>query len=78
VSHSLQQQRAGKAAERWRWLDAVTAEGWLKKSGKAHNWKANYHDVRAMVKFIEAFSGIPTRTEAATKPGLATQLTDDG
>ena len=38
------------------WFDTVTAEGRLKKDGKAHNWKANYHDVRAMVKFIEAFS----------------------
>ena len=38
------------------WLDTVTAEGRLKRSGKAHNWKANYHDVRAMVKFSEAFS----------------------
>jgi len=37
------------------WLDTVTAEGRFKNTGKAHNWKANYHDVRAMVKFIEAF-----------------------
>jgi mannobiose 2-epimerase len=37
------------------WFDTVTAEGRLKNAGKAHNWKANYHDVRAMVKFIEAF-----------------------
>jgi mannobiose 2-epimerase len=36
------------------WLDTVTADGQPKKSAKAHNWKANYHDVRAVVKFIEA------------------------
>jgi mannose/cellobiose epimerase-like protein (N-acyl-D-glucosamine 2-epimerase family) len=38
------------------WLDTVTARGRLKRAHKAHNWKANYHDVRAMVKFIEAFN----------------------
>jgi mannobiose 2-epimerase len=37
------------------WMDTVTAEGKPKVSAKAHNWKANYHDVRGMVKFIEAF-----------------------
>lgn len=37
------------------WLDTVTAEGRPKSTAKAHNWKANYHDVRAIVKFIEAF-----------------------
>jgi mannobiose 2-epimerase len=37
------------------WLDTVTADGKPKSTGKAHNWKANYHDVRAIVKFIEAF-----------------------
>src|SRR6266568_2437439 len=42
------------------WLDTVTAEGKFKNTGKAHNWKANYHDVRAMLKFIEAFRpGVP-------------------
>jgi mannobiose 2-epimerase len=39
------------------WVDTVTAEGRPKSSAKAHNWKANYHDVRAIVKFIEAFDG---------------------
>lgn len=34
------------------WLDTVTAEGQAKSNGKAHAWKANYHDVRALVKFI--------------------------
>ena len=37
------------------WLDTVTADGKPKATAKAHNWKANYHDVRALVKFIEAF-----------------------
>jgi mannobiose 2-epimerase len=37
------------------WLDTVTFDGRPKSPGKAHNWKANYHDVRALVKFIEAF-----------------------
>ena len=42
------------------WLDTVTAEGKFKATGKAHNWKANYHDVRAMLKFIETFApGVP-------------------
>jgi mannobiose 2-epimerase len=39
------------------WLDTVTADGKPKVSAKAHNWKANYHDVRAMVIFIEGFGG---------------------
>jgi mannose/cellobiose epimerase-like protein (N-acyl-D-glucosamine 2-epimerase family) len=37
------------------WLDTVGADGKPKVTSKAHNWKANYHDVRAMIKFIEAF-----------------------
>lgn len=37
------------------WLDTVAADGRPKSTGKAHLWKANYHDVRALVKFIEAF-----------------------
>lgn len=38
------------------WLDTVTAEGQPRSIGLAHSWKANYHDVRALVKFITAFS----------------------
>jgi mannose/cellobiose epimerase-like protein (N-acyl-D-glucosamine 2-epimerase family) len=38
------------------WLDTVTASGIPKSTAKAHNWKANYHDVRALVKFVDAFS----------------------
>ena len=41
------------------WLDTVTAEGKPKSPGKAHAWKANYHDVRGMVKFVEAFRPAP-------------------
>jgi mannose/cellobiose epimerase-like protein (N-acyl-D-glucosamine 2-epimerase family) len=37
------------------WLDTVAADGTPKVTGKAHNWKANYHDVRAILKFIETF-----------------------
>lgn len=38
------------------WLDTVRADGQPKSTGKAHSWKAAYHDVRALVKFMEAFS----------------------
>jgi len=41
------------------WLDTVTADGKPKVTAKAHNWKANYHDVRAIVKFVEAFRETP-------------------
>jgi mannobiose 2-epimerase len=39
------------------WVDNVLADGRPRGTGKAHNWKANYHDVRALVKFVEAFGG---------------------
>ena len=39
------------------WLDTVAADGTPKNTAKAHAWKANYHDVRAVVKFVEAFGG---------------------
>jgi mannobiose 2-epimerase len=35
------------------WRDTVTATGAPKSPALAHNWKANYHDVRALVKFLE-------------------------
>ena len=38
------------------WADTVTADGQPKVPAKAHNWKANYHDVRALVKYIETFA----------------------
>jgi mannobiose 2-epimerase len=37
------------------WYDTVAADGRRKNPAKAHNWKANYHDVRAIVKFVEQF-----------------------
>jgi mannobiose 2-epimerase len=38
------------------WYDTVTFDGAPKNVAKAHNWKANYHDVRALVKLIETFA----------------------
>jgi mannobiose 2-epimerase len=35
------------------WLYSVTEEGIAKNTTKANSWKANYHDVRAMLKFID-------------------------
>ncbi len=35
------------------WRDTVAADGTVLRWDKAHNWKANYHDVRGLVKFIE-------------------------
>ncbi len=37
------------------WYDTVAADGTIVSGNKANNWKANYHDVRAMVKFYETF-----------------------
>jgi mannobiose 2-epimerase len=42
------------------WLDTVTADGRPKSTGKAHSWKANYHDVRGLLKFVEAFENAPS------------------
>jgi mannobiose 2-epimerase len=39
------------------WIDTVAADGRPRSTAKAHNWKANYHDVRGLVKFIDAFGG---------------------
>jgi len=41
------------------WLDTVGRQGKVKQGGKAHAWKAAYHDGRAIVKFIEAFGQLP-------------------
>jgi mannobiose 2-epimerase len=38
------------------WLSSVTASGEPLNTSRANSWKANYHDVRAMLKFIETFS----------------------
>ena len=40
------------------WADTVAADGKPKSPSKAHSWKANYHDVRGLVKFIEAFDPV--------------------
>jgi len=37
------------------WLDTVSATGVPEATGLAHNWKANYHDVRGLMLFAEAF-----------------------
>jgi mannose 2-epimerase len=42
------------------WIGSTDAQGNPKDTSKAHSWKANYHDVRAMVKFMDAFA--PTET----------------
>lgn len=39
------------------WLYSVTAEGLPKGTSKADSWKANYHDVRAILKFVQTFDG---------------------
>jgi mannobiose 2-epimerase len=39
------------------WLYAVTADGKPEDTTLANSWKANYHDVRAMMKFVDAFAG---------------------
>ena len=38
------------------WLSIVTADGRPKNSSRADSWKANYHDVRAMLNFVKTFS----------------------
>jgi mannobiose 2-epimerase len=38
------------------WLYSVAADGRPKDTTLANSWKANYHDVRAMLKFVEAFA----------------------
>jgi mannobiose 2-epimerase len=37
------------------WIYSVTAEGQPKNRAKANSWKANYHDVRGVVKFLDVF-----------------------
>jgi len=38
------------------WLYSVTADGQPKDTTLANGWKANYHDVRGMLKFVGAFA----------------------
>jgi len=39
------------------WLYTVAADGKPVDTTLANSWKANYHDVRAMMKFMDAFAG---------------------
>jgi mannose/cellobiose epimerase-like protein (N-acyl-D-glucosamine 2-epimerase family) len=39
------------------WLTSVAADGRPLDTRKAHSWKANYHELRASVRFVEAFGG---------------------
>jgi len=39
------------------WLYTVAVDGKPKDTTLANSWKANYHDVRAVMKFIDAFAG---------------------
>jgi mannobiose 2-epimerase len=39
------------------WLYTVSADGKPTDTTLANSWKANYHDVRAMLKFVDAFAG---------------------
>jgi mannose/cellobiose epimerase-like protein (N-acyl-D-glucosamine 2-epimerase family) len=51
------------------WLSSTDAQGNPKDTSKANSWKANYHDVRAMVKFIDAFGSAAPASESAVKKG---------
>lgn len=39
------------------WIESVGADGRPKKTAKAHAWKASYHDVRALVAFVQYAEG---------------------
>jgi mannobiose 2-epimerase len=43
------------------WIESVTADGHPRNQSKANDWKANYHDVRALGMFIEAFGEVSPR-----------------
>ena len=38
------------------WVGSVTPDGRPKETIKAGSWKANYHDLRAIIWFVEAFA----------------------
>jgi hypothetical protein len=38
-------------------VDSVAEDGAPLRTDKAHNWKANYHDVRALAKFVAPLRG---------------------
>jgi mannobiose 2-epimerase len=37
------------------WLDTVSESGQPRRTALAHSWKGAYHDLRALMKFVEAF-----------------------
>ncbi len=46
------------------WWESVEEDGRSARTARAHSWKANYHDVRAFLKFIEAMrEGAPSSAE---------------
>jgi mannobiose 2-epimerase len=45
------------------WYDTVAAAGAVKNPAKAHNWKGNYHDVRAIVRLIREQEKMPRDRE---------------
>lgn len=38
------------------WFDTVAADGTVLFRRKAHDWQSSYHDVRALVKFADAYA----------------------
>jgi mannobiose 2-epimerase len=42
------------------WVQAVTAKGRRQEARKAGPWKVGYHEVRALVRLVEAFAHCPT------------------
>ena len=43
------------------WVQAVTAKGRRQEARKAGPWKVGYHEVRALVRLVEAFAQHPTQ-----------------
>ena len=39
------------------WFETCSADGTVVFRRKAHDWQSSYHDVRALVKFANAYSG---------------------
>ncbi len=68
--------RLWEFADRWMtdpdtgvWWDSVEEDGRPSRRARAHAWKANYHDLRAFLKFMEVMR------EGATAAGEATRST---
>lgn len=53
------------------WVDSVKPDGSPDRTDKAHNWKANYHDVRALLKFADAFAPRDGGAGGAVDAGMA-------